>query len=207
MLSLLKKSGDKAALSQPAWRPNFRNVEHLPDTKAVRTAFFINGLAVLLAVILLIFAVFKEYRLGVLSDNVAEWEQIIADNKAASDAAIKKFQEFQAKDKQLAMAEGLISQPLVFSDLVFHLGKTLPPDITLGAIDYRGTLVGLTGSVRGSPEQASGMVTAYLDQLRKDEVLKKTFAEVELVNMSRNAAAESISMELVLKFPAPAKKK
>ena len=27
----------------PAWHPNFRNYEKLPDIKVVRTAFFVNG--------------------------------------------------------------------------------------------------------------------------------------------------------------------
>lgn len=203
MLSLLKKTGDKASAMQPAWHPNFRNVEHLPDTKAVRTAFFVNGLAVLVAVVLVVYVVFNEYQLGVLNDSVAQAEQIIADNKQASDAAIANYRKFQEAEKEFQAAEVLLNGKLVFSDLIFHLGATLPPEVTLNAIEYRGTGVNLTGTVSGSPEKASGMVTTYLAQLRKDPVLNNLFPEIELTNMSRNTAAEMINMELMLKFPVP----
>ena len=44
MLSLLKKKPDAAAANQtPAWHPNFRNFERLPDTQVVRPTFFVNG--------------------------------------------------------------------------------------------------------------------------------------------------------------------
>ena len=50
MLSLLKKKPDAAAANlTPAWHPNFRNFERLPDTKVVRTTFFINGGAIAVA--------------------------------------------------------------------------------------------------------------------------------------------------------------
>lgn len=203
MLSLLKKNGNKAAAVQPAWHPNFRNVEHLPDTKVVRTAFFINGMAVLVAAVLSVYVVYKQYHLGVLTGSVEQGEQIIAGNKPASDAAVDAFRKFQAVEKEFQAAESLLASKLVFSDLVFHLGATLPSEVSLAAIDYRGSGINLTGSVSGAPEKASGMVTAYLEQLRKDPLLKELFVEVELTNMSRNTAAEMISMELVLKFPVP----
>lgn len=207
MLPILKKSGGKTSAMQPAWHPNFRDVEHLPDTKAVRTAFFINGLAVLAALSLLMYAVFKEMKLKVLREDVADWEQVIETNKAASDSAIAAFKQFQAQEKKFKDAEALLESPLVVSDLVYHLGAMLPPEVRIGAIEYRAAGVNLSGSVRGAPERASGLVTSYLEQLRQDPILKQIFGEIELTNMSRNAAEESISMELVLKFPAPTKGK
>ena len=51
MLPLLKKKSDAdAAPAVPAWHPNFRNYQKLPDIKVVRTAFFVNGIAILLVV-------------------------------------------------------------------------------------------------------------------------------------------------------------
>lgn len=205
MLSLLNKSGGKAAVVQPSWHPNFRNVEHLPDTKAVRTAFFVNGLAVFCAVVLTTWFAYREYGLRILSDNVAAWEQTNSSNGPSSDAAVASYKKFQAQEKNLKLADQLLTSPVVFSDLIFHLGETLPPSVAFRSIDYRGGGVNLSGFVKGAPEEASGLVTAYLDQLRKDEYLQKIFGQIELTNMSRNAS-EGVSMELVLKFPAPAKK-
>jgi hypothetical protein len=44
-----------AALVVPAWHPNLRIVEQLPDTKVVRTAFFVNGAAMLVAIALALY--------------------------------------------------------------------------------------------------------------------------------------------------------
>ena len=43
-LSLTKKSDAQSAVA-PVWHPNFRNFERLPDTKVVRTTFFVNTAA------------------------------------------------------------------------------------------------------------------------------------------------------------------
>ena len=53
MRSLLKKKAEAAASQVPAWHPNFRNYQRLPDIKVVRTAFFINGFAALIAIALI----------------------------------------------------------------------------------------------------------------------------------------------------------
>ena len=44
MLSLTKKS-DAVPVAAPLWHTNFRNFDRLPDTKVVRTAFFVNTAA------------------------------------------------------------------------------------------------------------------------------------------------------------------
>ena len=55
MLSLLKRKPEAAAVSEmPPWHPNLRNFARLPDTKVVRTAFFINGASVFIALGLLL---------------------------------------------------------------------------------------------------------------------------------------------------------
>ena len=53
MLPFLKKKSEaSAAPAVPNWHPNFRNFEKLPDIKVVRTAFFVNGAAVSVALAL-----------------------------------------------------------------------------------------------------------------------------------------------------------
>ena len=65
MPPLLKRKPEKAAAPLvPAWHPNFRNFQRLPDTKAVRTSFFLNGIAAVVTICLLLvlaylFVVFK----------------------------------------------------------------------------------------------------------------------------------------------------
>ena len=51
MLLLSKKSDDQSE-EEPLWHPNFRNYERLPDTKVVRTTFFVNTAAIAVTLML-----------------------------------------------------------------------------------------------------------------------------------------------------------
>ncbi|HUR59026.1 MAG TPA: hypothetical protein VM029_15030, partial [Opitutaceae bacterium] len=82
MLSLLKKKSEAAAApTVPAWHPNFRNYEKLPDIKVVRTAFFVNGAAIFLALSLVTYFGFKEWQLHVLQGQIAAADKQIAQDK------------------------------------------------------------------------------------------------------------------------------
>lgn len=63
MLSKLKKKSDSGEVKVPAWHRDFRNSDELPDVKPIRTAFFINGLAILVTTAALINFVHQEYQL------------------------------------------------------------------------------------------------------------------------------------------------
>ena len=87
MLSLLKrKSEADAAPAVPAWHPNFRNYEKLPDVKAVRTAFFVNGASILVAVSLLVYFGFREWQIRTINSQVAQVQAQIDRDKKGSDA-------------------------------------------------------------------------------------------------------------------------
>ena len=74
MLSLLKKKPEGAAGPvTPYWHHNFRNFERLPDTKVVRTAFFVNGAAIVVAAIMVSWVVLQEYKIHDLNGRIADW--------------------------------------------------------------------------------------------------------------------------------------
>ncbi|HUJ44290.1 MAG TPA: hypothetical protein VLW52_11850, partial [Opitutaceae bacterium] len=79
-----KKSDQPQAPLVPAWHPNLRNVERLPDTKVVRTRFFVNFAAIAVGAALLLYFSYQEYRIKNLHHQVAEWQAQIDTNKKAS---------------------------------------------------------------------------------------------------------------------------
>ena len=93
------------------------------------------------------------------------------------------------------------SKPAV-SQLLMHLGETLPKDIALDAYEQQAQGVTLRGTVRGTPDQASGYASAYLDQLRTDSVLAKYFDDFGFSGqgVSRNAQTHRLSLQLFLHF-------
>jgi len=112
MLSLPKKNPDKAAAaSTPAWHPNFRNFAQLPDTKHVRTSFFVNGVAVVVAGIFLLLFVYQEYRLAESRQQLKNWEQQIERDRPNSAKAVALFKKFQDEEKKDQGARELSGQP------------------------------------------------------------------------------------------------
>jgi hypothetical protein len=205
MLSL-KKKPDAAASAVPAWHPNFRNYERLPDTKVVRTAFFINGGAILVALSLLIYFGLGELQLHSLRVQTRDWQQQIDRDRAASNQAVAKSRKFQADEAKISeVAAFLHSRPLV-SDLMVNLGKTLPVNVALDALDLRETTLALRATVRGAPDLASGYASAYVDALRTAPEFATVFQNVELTNLSRVAATGRLAIEVSAQLGTPAAK-
>lgn len=207
MLRLLKKKTEAAAPAVSPWHPNFRNFERLPDTKVVRTAFFINGAAVVVAAVLLLFVAYREYGLRDLRSQVADWQQQIDRDKAGSDQAIAQFKKFQAEAARVAEIDAFLTAKPVVSDLLIRLGGTLPHNIAIDAFELRPTGLRLVASVRGAPDQASGHASNYLEQLRGNAELGKWFGDIALLNIDRNPQTGRLLVEYFLKFKASAAKK
>lgn len=172
MLPLLKKkSNADAAPGVPAWHPNFRNYEKLPDIKVVRTAFFINGAAISIALAALIYFALDEWRLRGITSQVAQVQAQIDRDKKVSDQAVALFRKFQAEEAKINEVDAFLkSKPLV-SVVLMRLSETLPPNIALDSLDFRETGLVMRLSVRGAPDAASGYATNYLEQLKADKQL------------------------------------
>jgi hypothetical protein len=208
MLSLLKKKSEtSAALTAPSWHPNFRNFEKLPDTKVVRTAFFVNGAAITVALALGMYFATKEWQLRAFNLQIAEEQKKIDRDKKPSDQAVALFKKFQAEEARVMEVDTFIkSKPLV-SVLMLRLGETLPPNIALDNVDFRDVGVVLRLSVRGTPEAALGLAAAYLDQLRADKELALFDEFTFTTSPTLNPATGRMAVELMLKLKVPGGKK
>ena len=85
----------------PAWHPNFRNFAALPDIKPVRTAFFVNGIAALVAFALLVFLGQREYALHSINTQIATRQHEIDRDKPGSEQAVVLYKKFQDEEKKL----------------------------------------------------------------------------------------------------------
>ncbi|HYD83830.1 MAG TPA: hypothetical protein VEA63_07245, partial [Opitutus sp.] len=138
MRSLLKRKTDAATSGTPPWHPNFRNFERLPDTKVVRTAFFVNGLAIVVATILLLWFAYQEYQLRDLKRQATEWQEQIDRDRPASNKAIADFKKFQAEGAKVKEIEAFLSARPLISELLVQLGQTLPSNIAIDGFELRG---------------------------------------------------------------------
>ncbi len=203
MPSFLKKKPEASAASEmPPWHPNLRNFARLPDTKVVRTAFFINGASVFIALGLLLWFSYQEYELHNLDRQIADWDRQISRDKKDSDQFIALYSKFVGEQSKVNEVDAFLRSRPAVSRLLLRLGETLPKDIALDAYEQQMSGVTIRGTVRGSPDEASGYASAYLDQLRADKVLAEIFDEFSFSGpgVSRNPANGRLSLQLFLHF-------
>lgn len=199
MLSSLKKTRDLAGM--PAWHPNFRNLERLPDTKAVRTSFSVNGLAVFFVIVLVLYAGYKEYKLNALRSDAAIELSAIQGAKASSDQAVALFKKFQEEEKKvIALQQFLSTSRIVVSDFILQLGGSIPSAIKLYSIECKPAAITLRGVIEGAPDEASGRAVAYVDQLRIHGEFSKLFDSVSLTNIVRDPGTGLIQFVIDLKM-------
>ena len=203
-LPFLKKKSEAAAQPLvPAWHPNFRNYEKLPDIKVVRTAFFVNAAAITVTLALLTYFGFQEWQLRSLNSQIDAIQRQIDRDKSGSDRALVLYKKFQAQAAKFQEVDAFVkSKPLV-SDLLVRLGQTLPPNIAIDSVDLRDTGLALRLTVRGTPEAATGYAYAYLEQLRTD----KQFARFDqtpggngfaITSVQRNTSTGRLNVEFLL---------
>jgi hypothetical protein len=205
MLPFLKKPSDHSSVAMVrAWHPNFRNLERLPDTKAIRTSFFVNAMAVFVVFALCVYAGSREYELHVLKGETGDAVSAVQASKKTSDQAVALYKQFEVEEKKvLALKEFLGAIKIVNSDLILRLGETLPPAVVISSIDSKPTGVTLRGVIKGAADQASGLAVSYVEDLRKDEVLSKTFQSVGLTNIVRDPTTGLIQFVIDLSFQTP----
>ncbi|MFZ5494210.1 MAG: hypothetical protein ACOZE5_02590 [Verrucomicrobiota bacterium] len=205
MLSLKKKS-DAQPVAAPRWHTNFRNFERLPDTKVVRTAFFINTAAVAAAVGMLLWVGYREYANYNVREQIAQAEADIAANAKENAEATRLSKLFADQIKKFEEAEAFIRIPISPLEYADILGATLPKEIQIDYLDTRvlaenpktPTTYQLRGRVAGSPDQASGVANQYVDALRAHPRLSQVFEAVNLNRINRDTSGGFLAFEISL---------
>ncbi|MEI6106662.1 MAG: hypothetical protein WCR49_06560 [Opitutae bacterium] len=210
-LSLTKKSDADAA--PPLWHTNFRNFERLPDTKVVRTAFFVNTAAIALTVCLSLWFGYQEYHIYSLGEQIAASQKEIDSNAKQNKEAIRLSKIFADEDKKLVEVGNFQRAVILPAELVTLLGQTLPKEIAIMSLDARlapptgpGTIQ-MRGQVAGSPDQAAGYASSYVDLLRAHPRLGTVFDSIVLANLNRDAGNNSLVFDIAMKIKTDAKEK
>ncbi|QYM79564.1 hypothetical protein K0B96_02805 [Horticoccus luteus] len=195
---LQRKPKAATAPMVPAWHPNFRDYERLPDVKVVRTAFLVNGAAIVVMTALLLWVAFNEYHLRDLRSRIEAWDAQIHRNRVASARAVALYKKFQTDEARLREIDAFVKSKPAFSPLMLRLGATLPATMALDAVTWRDGSLSLRGTVRGSPDAASGYASAYVERLRTDAELGPLFESVTLTSVARHAVTGRLLVEIVL---------
>jgi len=198
----LNKSG-KASLAY--WHPNFRVESKLPDTKIIRTAFLINAAAVTVLLLVIFLLVSRERERGdvqaaVGSANEGGLGRDIADNQPKLLEVQKLQRDFFAAEKKVREIEAFVTPTLVGSDFLNQIARTLPRLTIITAIEYRSDAVKLRGTLIGASERATVLAKDYVEKLKRDQVLAKWVAKVDLNNLSREQSTGRLTFEIEMKL-------
>ncbi len=205
MLPKLKQKNEVSTLLVPVWHPNFRNFDRLPDVKVVRTAFYINGITAVVALIMLFWLGYREYQLHDLNRQIADWQRQIDRDRKANTTAVGQYKKFQAEAARVGEVEAFIKSKPIFSDIILHLAETLPATIALDGLDFRDPVFALRATVRGTPDLASGYASNYLQQLKADPFFLGKFGEITLAGLNPNPQSGRLQLEMTFRLKQPKK--
>jgi hypothetical protein len=202
MLSLTKKS-DAEPVAATQWHTNFRNFERLPDTKVVRTTFFVNTAAIAITLGMLLWLASREMTILGIREQTAEAQRQIEANRKQNGEALRLSKIFSDEQKKLTEAEAFVKTPVAVLEFTDRIGQTMPKEIVIDYIEARmvdpkKSTVMVRGQVAGSPDQASGIASAYVDQLKADASLAKVFDPITLMRIDRNSAGTAMAFEISL---------
>ncbi|HVZ63727.1 MAG TPA: hypothetical protein VG936_03995 [Lacunisphaera sp.] len=182
----------------------------MPDTKVVRTTFFINMAAVVVTISLMLWLGYREFHIRNLAELTAGSQKEIDANIKQSNEAIRLTKVFDDEQKKIADAMAFAGNPISPTDVVTFLARSLPADIALESLDLKlgpqaPVQCTLRGVVAGSADQATGVVSNYTDFLRSKPEINGAFDTINLNSLDRDAARGVMVFEIQLKAK-PAKK-
>lgn len=209
MLSLTKKS-DAQPVAAPLWHPNFRNFDRLPDTKVVRTTFFINTAAIAIAVGMVLWVGSREYNNHAIREQIAEAQRQIDANKKQNAEALRLSKTFADEQRKLDEAAAFTKRPIGVLELLETVGRTLPKEFVIDSIDLRmndarNSACQIRGRVAGSPDQASGLASSYVDMLRAEPRLKEVFDPITLNRIDRSTEGTYLTFDISMNFKSEKK--
>jgi hypothetical protein len=207
MQFLQRRSEQSQARLVDAWHPNFRNRERLPDTKVVRTFFFVNVTAITVVLGLILAFWYQEYRIREMNRQLTGWQAQIARNQKSATEAVALSKKFAGEEGKIRELDAFLQQRLVLSQFLVRLGKSLPDNLVIDAVEIRDIGANLRGAAAGSPVEAVDRTTAYVELLQQDDYFKAIFETKDIrQEVRREQLSGGVTFDLFMRFKEIAKK-
>jgi len=179
----------------------------LPDTKVVRTTFFVNTAAIAITIGMLLWLASREMNIHGIREQIAEAQGQIESNRKQNGEALRLSKLFADEQKKLTEAAAFVKTPVALLQFTDQIGQTMPKEIVIDyiearMIDPKKSNVLVRGRVAGSPDQASGIASAYVDQLKADANLATVFDPITLMRIDRNQDGTAMAFEISLTVKA-----
>lgn len=121
---------------QSKWRPDFRIVEKLPDTKMVRTKFVVNFMAIGLLCVLVVVVGYREFSKLEINRQIASLKRE-QENRVSGNRIFTRFDgEFKSLADKVKDIKDFKKQPVHPAHLLVELSRMRTADVVFDAISY-----------------------------------------------------------------------
>lgn len=171
----------------PHWRPDFRIPDTLPDIKVIRTDFIVNSLSVLLALLVAVYVIQREYGIYAVNSTISDMRQQVESSDSANRASLAMSAKFIKAAAEIQELEKFYKVPILAHHLITELARLKPDGLIFNAIKFDESLVkvGKNSSVIYQVD-LSGLVRdplnleAFKAQISESEVLDVDGYEIEV---------------------------
>jgi hypothetical protein len=195
-----EKKSERAVVAVPPWHPNLRIAENLPDTKVVRTAFFVNGFAMLVAIALALYLGIQEWKLHEVNKQIATGSARSTGTRRRARTPCSSTRTSRPRRPRRTRSRTSSSSKPIISAIILRLGAITPKKIALDGLEFKDSGFNIRATVKGAPDRASTDVAAYEKQLRVDKVLGPMFNAVNLLTDRRNASTGRLVIEIFCEY-------
>lgn len=198
-------------ISQPAWRPNFRITEALPDTKAIRTDFLLNFIFVTLALLAGVYLLNVQLQIWTLKSSVSSYESRIAEADSDNKKFLRQSADFEKQSKNLNEVLNFVKAQMPPTNLLNALQDARPEQLIISSVTVtpRSTVQGrnnrtnfydvtVNGNVIGAAAEATEMVDEFKQMFSEHDFIKPILKNSQLVALTRDQRLGTFSV--VLKF-------
>ncbi len=198
--------------AQPNWRPDFRIVATLPDTKIIRTDFILNFVSITVALLVTGFALFQQIDISTTNASIRNYESKIAELEPSNNKALRESDLFQKDMKKIEELILFMDVPLDPIDLIQTVSANTPRDFIVNSLSYAPQTT-TTGGGRSSKREliykleisvtASGqsaevtrMIDDYRNTLATTTLLKPLLIRSDVSNPTRDDKLGTITQRL-----------
>lgn len=193
---MLKVGRKNSPQNSYQWRPDFRDVESLPELRAVRTKFFIPALAITAVVIFSSYLLYQEYRASKISEDIAKVSSEISTYEVRHDEKVKLNGEFMKISQVLNEVVEFKEGRLIGSDFLLAVSSRLLEGLYLTRVEYVAGKAVISGNAQVPAEEASLLVNEYLQSLEKGDALQGMLVSYKLTSLEREKVGKNVSFRI-----------
>ena len=202
-------------VAQKKWRPDFREVQTLPDTKVIRTGFLLNFIAVVLALAVISLYVVREYSLQTMKGDIAALESQVAGSTSQNRTYLDANKRFKEKATIVAEAIDFDRQTMDLASFIESLPGIIPEGMILSVMEMRSSdlvlekgkippyMVSFKGRVTGRADASpSQIVTEFQKSILEIPEIASLETSTDLTSFNRNNEFGYFDFTLVVTIAA-----